>query len=60
MTNELRETLRSGLFKAIADIAVLKIKCQCEGCLVIWSELERAQLALESARTELQPDPPQI
>jgi hypothetical protein len=59
MTHELRETLRAGLFKAVADLAVLKIKCQSENCLLIWSELERAQIALESAQTELQPDPPQ-
>lgn len=58
MTHELRETLCAGLHKSIADIAVMKIKCQAEGCLVIWSELERGQLALESALGELQPDKP--
>jgi hypothetical protein len=58
MTDELRDTLKAGLFKAIADIAVLKIKSQSQNCLLIWSELERAQLALEDAQAELMPDPP--
>jgi hypothetical protein len=59
MTSELRETLKAGLFKSIADIAVLKIKSQSQNCLLIWSQLERAQLALEEAQNEMQPDPPQ-
>jgi hypothetical protein len=58
MTDELRDTLKAGLFKTIADIAVLKIKSQSQNCLLIWSELERAQLALEDAQAELMPDPP--
>ena len=58
MTYELRETLKAGLFKSIADIAVLKIKSQSQNCLLIWSQLERAQLALEDAQAELMPDPP--
>ena len=59
MTSELRETLKAGLFKSIADIAVLKIKSQSQNCLLIWSQLERAQLALEEAQGELMPDQPQ-